>query len=172
MTYFAGRLNPGVIRALPVGSSAPCHTFAGALPPNDPRGSRPISPRDKPSDTVSAGRSDERQESSRSARVTRPFSASCACNCSSCIRRNSSLTGTGGRTFISARKRSRRSCKESGTGICRYLGFSSSRYRQSHSRRLFSESEFAIGIQPFVFREDGLDGVPVLGARLPRFRWI
>ena len=35
---------------------------AGALPPNDPRGSRPISPRDKPSDTASAGHSDECRE--------------------------------------------------------------------------------------------------------------
>lgn len=33
--------------------------FAGALPPNVPRGSRPISPRDKPSYPVSAGPSDD-----------------------------------------------------------------------------------------------------------------
>lgn len=37
--------------------------FAGALPPNVPRGSRPISPWDKPSDPVSAGPSDDGLES-------------------------------------------------------------------------------------------------------------
>ena len=34
--------------------------FCGGPAPESPRGSRPISPRDKPSDTASAGRSDER----------------------------------------------------------------------------------------------------------------
>ena len=41
------------------GEGKALHTVAGALPPNDPRGSRPISP----SDPVSAGRSDERLDS-------------------------------------------------------------------------------------------------------------
>ncbi|MBQ9192574.1 MAG: diaminopimelate epimerase [Bacteroidales bacterium] len=46
-------------------AAAVAAAFAGALPPNDPRSSQPISPWDKPSDPVSAGPSDDGLEPSK-----------------------------------------------------------------------------------------------------------
>ena len=53
--------HPRLGRELAEAAGGALPLFEGALPPIIPRRSRPISPRDKPSDTASAGRSDERR---------------------------------------------------------------------------------------------------------------